>query len=133
MLRTAEELRRVAEGVGIGIVYKSSFSKDNRSSLDYYRGTGTRGGLRILERIREEFGFPILSDVHTPDQATAAGHVLDIVQIPAYLCMQTELVVAAADTGKGRESEARPVPGAGEHDPAGREGAGPGQRTNRAH
>ena len=100
MLRTAEELRRVAEATGIGIIYKSSFSKDNRSSLDYYQGPGLDEGLRVLERIREEFGFPILSDVHTPAQATAAGSVLDIVQIPAYLCMQTELVVAAADTGK---------------------------------
>ena len=100
MLRTAEELSRVADAMGIGVVFKSSFSKDNRSSLDYYRGPGLEEGLRILERIRRDFGFPVLSDVHTPAQATAAGEVLDVVQIPAYLCMQTELVVAAADTGR---------------------------------
>ena len=100
MLRTAEELRRVAASTGIGIIYKSSFSKDNRSNLDYYQGPGLDEGLRTLERIREDFGFPILSDVYTPAQATAAGEVLDIIQIPAYLCMQTELVVAAADTGR---------------------------------
>jgi 2-dehydro-3-deoxyphosphooctonate aldolase (KDO 8-P synthase) len=100
MLRTAEELARVADATGIGVVFKSSFSKDNRSSLDYYRGPGLEEGLRILERVRRDFGFPVLSDVHTPAQATAAGEVLDVVQIPAYLCMQTELVVAAADTGR---------------------------------
>jgi 2-dehydro-3-deoxyphosphooctonate aldolase (KDO 8-P synthase) len=100
MLRTAEELARVADVTGIGVVYKSSFSKDNRSSLDYYRGPGLEEGLRTLDRIRRDFGFPVLSDVHTPAQAKAAGEVLDVVQIPAYLCMQTELVVAAADTGR---------------------------------
>ena len=100
MLRTAEELARVAATTGIGVIFKSSFSKDNRSSLDYYRGPGLDEGLRILDRIRTEFGFPILSDVHTPAQAATAGEVLDVVQIPAYLCMQTELVVGAADTGR---------------------------------
>ena len=100
MLRTAQELRAVAERLGIGVIYKSSFIKDNRSSLDYYRGPGLEEGLALLERIRDEFGFPVLSDVHTPAQATAAGDVLDVIQIPAYLCMQTELVVAAADTGR---------------------------------
>ena len=100
MLRTAGELRRISERLGIGVIYKSSFVKDNRSSLDYYRGPGLEEGLAVLERIRDEFGFPVLSDVHTPAQATAAGDVLDVIQIPAYLCMQTELVVAAADTGR---------------------------------
>jgi 2-dehydro-3-deoxyphosphooctonate aldolase (KDO 8-P synthase) len=100
MLRTAEELRKVSERLGIGVIYKSSFSKDNRSSLDSYRGPGLEEGLAVLDRIRREFGFPVLSDVHTPDQATRAGEVLDVIQVPAYLCMQTELVVAAADTGR---------------------------------
>ncbi len=100
MFRTAEELAGVRERSGIGIVYKSSFIKDNRSSLDSYRGPGLDAGLRLLERIRDEFGFPVLSDVHTPEQATAAGSVLDVIQIPAYLCMQSELVVAAANTGR---------------------------------
>jgi 2-dehydro-3-deoxyphosphooctonate aldolase (KDO 8-P synthase) len=100
MLRTAGELRKISERLGIGVIYKSSFVKDNRSSLDYYRGPGLEEGLAVLERIRDEFGFPVLSDVHTPAQATAAGDVLDVIQIPAYLCMQTDLVVAAADTGR---------------------------------
>lgn len=100
MLRTAEELTRVSESTGVGVIYKSSFVKDNRSSIEYYRGPGIDEGLKLLERIRADFGFPVLSDVHTPAQAMAAGQVLDVIQIPAYLCMQTELVVAAADTGR---------------------------------
>ena len=100
MLRTAEELARVSEKLGVPVIYKSSFTKDNRSSLAYYTGPGLDEGLRVLARIREEFGFPVLSDVHHPDQMGPAGEVLDVVQIPAYLCMQSELMVEAARTGK---------------------------------
>jgi 2-dehydro-3-deoxyphosphooctonate aldolase (KDO 8-P synthase) len=99
-LRTAQELASVSERLGIPVIYKSSFAKDNRSSLDYYEGPGLEEGLPILAKVREEFGFPILSDVHQPTQAAPAAEVLDVLQIPAYLCMQTELVVAAADTGR---------------------------------
>jgi 2-dehydro-3-deoxyphosphooctonate aldolase (KDO 8-P synthase) len=100
MLRTAEELARVSESLDIPVIYKSSFTKDNRSSLDYYRGPGLEQGLRMLARIRDEFGFPVLSDIHNPAQAGPAGEILDVIQIPAYLCMQSELMVAAASTGK---------------------------------
>jgi len=100
MLRTAEKLKEVSERLQIPLIYKSSFQKDNRSSVKYYDGPGLDEGLKVLQRIKQDFGFPILSDIHYPDQAAAAGEVLDIIQIPAYLCMQTTLVVAAAKTGK---------------------------------
>ncbi len=100
MMKTAEKLKEVSLRLGVKIIYKSSFQKDNRSSLDYYTGPGLEEGLRMLERIKGEFGFPVLSDIHYPDQAQAAAQVLDVIQIPAYLCMQTDLVVAAAKTGK---------------------------------
>lgn len=99
MLETAEALARVSERLGVPVIYKSSFKKDNRSSLDTYAGPGL-GGLPILARVREEFGFPILSDIHTPAQAAPAAETLDVLQIPAYLCMQSELIAAAADTGR---------------------------------
>ncbi len=100
MLQTAEYLKGVEERTGVRIIYKSSFMKDNRSSLEYYIGPGIDEGLKILSRIKEEFGFPILSDVHFPEQVAAAAEVLDVIQIPAYLCMQTTLVTEAAKTGK---------------------------------
>jgi len=100
MMRTAEVLKGVSERLNIKIVYKSSFMKDNRSSVDYYMGPGLSEGLRILDNIKNEFGFSIVSDVHFPSQVSEAGDVLDIIQIPAYLCMQTTLVVEAAKTGK---------------------------------
>ncbi len=100
MTQTAEKLKRVSEALNIPIIYKSSFMKDNRSSVDYYQGPGLDEGLKMLQKIKEDYGFSILSDVHFPSQVEAAGEVLDIIQIPAYLCMQTTLVVAAAKTGK---------------------------------
>lgn len=100
MLQTAEYLKGVEERTGVRIIYKSSFMKDNRSSLEYYIGPGIDEGLKILSRIKKEFGFPILSDVHFPEQVAAAAEVLDVIQIPAYLCMQTTLVTEAAKTGK---------------------------------
>ena len=99
MLATAERLKEIATELGVPLIFKSSFSKDNRSSLDYYQGPGLEEGLRILERIKRETGLPILTDIHYPDQAAPAAEVVDILQIPAYLCMQSELVVAAAKTG----------------------------------
>lgn len=98
MLRTAETLKGICEDLGIPLIFKSSFSKDNRSSLDYYQGPGLEEGLRILEKIKREFELPILTDIHYPSQAAPAAEVVDVVQIPAYLCMQSELVVAAANT-----------------------------------
>ncbi len=100
MLKTAEMLKTVSERLKIKIVYKSSFQKDNRSTAQFYQGPGLEEGLKLLQRIKKDFGFPILSDIHYPEQAKPAAEVLDIIQIPAYLCMQTTLVVEAAKTGK---------------------------------
>lgn len=100
MLATAEKLKEVGERLDLPIIYKSSFQKDNRSSASYYQGPGLDEGLKLLQEIKTQFGFPILSDIHYPEQAAAAGEVLDIIQIPAYLVMQTTLVTAAAKTGK---------------------------------
>ncbi|TVQ80338.1 MAG: 3-deoxy-8-phosphooctulonate synthase [Flavobacteriales bacterium] len=100
MMNVAEQLRKYSEKSGVPIIFKSSFIKDNRSSVDYYRGPGLEEGLRILQKIKESFGFPILSDIHHPHEAEAAAEVLDVIQIPAYLVMQTSLVEAAGRTGK---------------------------------
>ncbi len=100
MMKVAEQLKIITEKIGMKAIYKSSFMKDNRSSVDYYMGPGIDEGLRILQTVKENFGFPILSDIHFPEQVEAAAEVLDIIQIPAYLCMQTTLVTQAAKTGK---------------------------------
>ncbi|HEY8510826.1 MAG TPA: 3-deoxy-8-phosphooctulonate synthase [Cyclobacteriaceae bacterium] len=100
MMKTAEKLKEVSERLKVKIIYKSSFQKDNRSSLKYYTGPGLDKGVKLLARIREEFGFPVLTDIHYPDQARAAADAIDVLQIPAYLCMQTDLMVAAAKTGR---------------------------------
>lgn len=100
MLRTAEALKEISERLKLPTVFKSSFMKDNRSSVDYYTGPGIDEGLKLLQKIKREFDLPIVSDIHFPSQVEAAGEVLDIIQIPAYLCMQTTLVVEAAKTGK---------------------------------
>jgi 2-dehydro-3-deoxyphosphooctonate aldolase (KDO 8-P synthase) len=99
MMKAAEKLRIVSERLDIPVIYKSSFMKDNRSSVNYYMGPGLDEGLRILQKVKEQFGFPLLTDIHYPDQAAPAAEVVDILQIPAYLCMQTTLVVEAAKTG----------------------------------
>src|SRR5262245_48740849 len=88
MMRTAEKLREVSEKLNIPVIYKSSFSKDNRSSLKYYNGPGLAEGMKILAKVKEQFGFPLLTDFHYPDQAAPVGEVCDVLQIPAYLCMQ---------------------------------------------
>lgn len=100
MFDTADKLKQVSEKLHIPIVFKSSFQKDNRSSKKYYDGPGLENGLKMLQRIKKDYGFSVLSDIHYPEQAKPAAEVLDIIQIPAYLCMQTTLVVEAAKTGK---------------------------------
>lgn len=99
MMKAAEKLKQVSERLDIPVIYKSSFMKDNRSSVNYYMGPGLDEGLRILQKVKEQFGFPLLTDIHYPDQAAPAAEVVDVLQIPAYLCMQTTLVVEAAKTG----------------------------------
>jgi 2-dehydro-3-deoxyphosphooctonate aldolase (KDO 8-P synthase) len=100
MMKTAEKLKEVSARLNVPIIYKSSFRKDNRSSLTYYDGPGLEKGLKMLAKVKQEFGFPVLTDIHYPDQAAPAAEVCDVLQIPAYLCMQTGLMVAAAKTGK---------------------------------
>lgn len=100
MMRTAERLVEICRRVGVPLIFKSSFQKDNRSDVEYYQGPGLQEGLKTLGKIKSEFGIPVLSDIHYPDQVTAAAEVLDVIQIPAYLCMQTTLVVEAARSGK---------------------------------
>jgi 2-dehydro-3-deoxyphosphooctonate aldolase (KDO 8-P synthase) len=99
-LRTAETLVRLAAEADVPFVYKSSYDKANRSSARSYRGPGLREGLTILRRVRETFGCPVLSDVHEPGDVPAAAEVLDLVQIPAFLCRQTDLVLACARSGR---------------------------------
>jgi len=99
-LMTAERLVAVTAERGVPFIYKSSYDKANRSSLDGYRGPGLREGLRILHRVREALGVPVLSDVHAVSEVEPAAEVLDVLQIPAFLARQTDLVVAAGRTGK---------------------------------
>ena len=100
MLKTAEKLKEISIRLNLPLAFKSSFMKDNRSSVEYYTGPGIDEGLKLLQKIKTEFDLPVLSDIHFPSQIAAAGEVLDIIQIPAYLCMQTTLVVEAAKTGR---------------------------------
>jgi 2-dehydro-3-deoxyphosphooctonate aldolase (KDO 8-P synthase) len=99
-LRTAETLVGIAAAAGVPFVYKSSYDKANRSSARSYRGPGLGEGLRILRRVRETLGCPVLSDVHRPEEVPAAAEVLDLIQIPAFLCRQTDLVLACARSGR---------------------------------
>lgn len=99
-LRVGSALARIAERTGVSIIFKSSFLKDNRSSERSFQGPGREEGLRVLEKVRRETGLPVLSDVHDLSDVAPAGEVLDVVQIPAYLCQQTRLLLAAARTGK---------------------------------
>lgn len=99
MMRTAERLKQISQNLKLPLIFKSSFTKDNRSSLEYYQGPGLDEGLQLLAKIKREFELPLLTDIHYPEQARPAAEVVDVIQIPAYLCMQTTLVVEAAKTG----------------------------------
>ena len=100
MKQTAESLKRTCEELDINYVFKSSFDKANRSSINSYRGVGLEKGLELLAQIKKEFDLPIVTDIHTHDQDEIAAEVADILQIPAFLCRQTDLLIAAAKTGK---------------------------------
>lgn len=99
-LRHAEAIQKIASDVGIPYIYKSSFDKANRSSGSTFRGPGLKKGLAILAKVKKIYGLPILSDIHTEEQAEEAAAVLDILQIPAFLSRQTDLILTAARTGK---------------------------------
>lgn len=97
-LRSAEKLKEICSNLGIPLIYKSSYDKANRSSISSYRGPGIEKGLQILEKVKKELSLPLLTDVHTPEQATEAGACCDMIQIPAFLCRQTDLLVAAGNS-----------------------------------
>jgi len=96
----AQEIRDICHRVGLDLVYKSSFDKANRSSAESFRGQGMDFGLEVLATVKENLGLPVITDIHEPWQASRAAEVVDILQIPAFLCRQTDLLEAAAKTGK---------------------------------
>jgi len=99
-LRTAETLAEIAGRLGLTLVYKSSFDKANRTSVTSFRGPGMEEGLKILAEVKETTGLPVVTDIHHPEQAAPVAEVADVIQIPAFLCRQTDLLVAAARTGR---------------------------------
>ena len=96
----AREIKAICESVGVGFVYKSSFDKANRSSIESFRGEGMEFGLEVLAEVKSEVGVPVITDVHEPWQVAKAAEVADVLQIPAFLCRQTDLLVEAAKSGK---------------------------------
>ncbi len=99
-LRVAASLKKTCAGLDIFYVFKASFDKANRTSAQSFRGPGLDAGLRVLARVRAELGVPVLTDIHNESHAAVAGEVVDILQIPAFLCRQTDLIEAAATTGQ---------------------------------
>ena len=99
-LRHARAIADICRGLGINYVFKSSYDKANRTSGDSFRGPGLRGGLKILKDVRTRGNVPVLTDVHSPEEARAAARSVDVLQIPAFLSRQTDLIVAAAKTGR---------------------------------
>ncbi|HHE55573.1 MAG TPA: 3-deoxy-8-phosphooctulonate synthase [Caldithrix abyssi] len=100
VLKTAEQVKTIADKLNMPFIFKSSYLKDNRSSAKSYQGPDVDEGLRILQKVKETFGIPVLSDIHDQHDAPACGQVLDVIQIPAFLSMQTSLLLAVAKTGK---------------------------------
>lgn len=100
VFRCAKQLKEITERLGMDYYFKASFDKANRTSIDSFRGPGLEEGLRILKAVKDEFGVKICTDIHEPWQAEQTAEVADIIQIPAYLCRQTDLLVAAGKTGK---------------------------------
>ena len=134
-MRAASRLSGICIEIGCPLIYKSSFDKANRSSIHSFRGPGRKEGLRILAKVKSDVGLPVLSDVHSVDDVKAAAEVLDVLQIPAFLSRQTDLLSAAAETGRpvnvkkavpralGPSSRRREAGvGRGEGDPPDREG-----------
>lgn len=100
IMETAQAVQKISDRLDIPLIFKSSYLKDNRSSSQTYQGTGLEEGMRIMQKVKSELGLPVLSDIHTPQDAAPAGEVLDVIQIPAYLSMQTSITLEAAKTGK---------------------------------
>jgi len=100
VLQTAEKIRKITDKLNIPFIFKSSYTKANRLSIDSYSGPGLEKGLKILEKVKKVLDIPVLTDIHTPDQASPVSEVADILQIPAFLCRQTDIVLSAAKTEK---------------------------------
>jgi len=100
VMHLAEEIAKITEELELLYIFKASFDKANRTSISSFRGPGLEEGLRILERVKKEFNLPITTDIHEPHQAKPVGEVVDIIQIPAFLCRQTDLLLSAGATGK---------------------------------
>jgi len=100
VMQTAEQIKTITDRLKMPLIFKSSFLKDNRSSSQTYQGAGLEEGLKILQKVKETFGIPVLSDIHDPHDAAACAEVLDVIQIPAFLSMQTTLLLAVARTGR---------------------------------
>lgn len=100
VMEVAREIKQIAEELNLDFYFKSSFDKANRTSIDSFRGPGIKKGLQILKKVKEEIGVKIVTDIHESYQAELVASVCDIIQIPAFLCRQTDLLVAAAKTGK---------------------------------
>ncbi|MCH2042994.1 MAG: 3-deoxy-8-phosphooctulonate synthase [Saprospiraceae bacterium] len=100
LVEVAEKLQLLEQELGVKIIFKASFDKANRTSIDSFRGLGMEEGLRLLAKIKSTYGFPILTDVHESHQVAQVAEVVDIIQIPAFLCRQTDLLVAAGQSGK---------------------------------
>ena len=98
-LEVAGKMKEICRELGLGYIFKASFDKANRSSITSYRGPGLEKGLEILKTVKEQIGVPVVTDIHEPEQARKAAEVVDLLQIPAFLCRQTDLLVAAAQTG----------------------------------
>ena len=100
VMKVAEKAKEITTKLGVNYVFKSSFVKANRSSINSFTGPGIDEGLKILQEIKDQFDLPVVTDVHYPEDAKLAGEVVDILQIPAFLCRQTDLLLAAGKTGK---------------------------------
>ncbi|AEA33479.1 3-deoxy-8-phosphooctulonate synthase [Hippea maritima] len=100
IMKTAERLKKIAEKYNIEIIFKSSFDKANRTSISSFRGPGIDEGLKVLSKVKETFGFKLTTDIHLPHQASVVADVVDVIQIPAFLCRQTDMIVEAAKTSK---------------------------------
>ncbi len=98
--QAAEEIKKITDELRIPFIYKSSYAKSNRQSIDSYTGPGLEKGLKILDRVKTEFDVAILTDIHSPLEAVPTAEIVDVLQIPAFLCRQTDIVVAAAKTGR---------------------------------
>ncbi len=99
-LKMAESIKTITEKIGMSFIFKSSFDKANRTSIQSFRGQGLEEGLQIFEEVKTSFNIPVTTDIHLPEHAKEVSQVVDLLQIPAFLCRQTDLLIAAGETGK---------------------------------